>query len=245
METPKKKHLIELMIEAGVKWPDDAEYATQDKSTCKVHFYKGGKPVRSKVNNEAWSDAVSMCTWMGGELSIELPSLCNNWHQTIVTREQYEEALIKHNTAMSADTVEWYNPPSIEQLVSEYSRLQAISVEASNAAIEAAVTAAKALAQVKEAGKALGLSVELLPTKQPEPTPNITDWQDLQIGDVIKCVSQGKEQLDRLNWIVGEECKVIRTEEPGTSGRPIKAKFKNGEEWWIGEFRFIRRPSKE
>ena len=39
MATPKKKHLIELMIEAGVKWPDGAEYAAQDKRDLYVWFY--------------------------------------------------------------------------------------------------------------------------------------------------------------------------------------------------------------
>ena len=31
MATPKKKHLIELMIEAGVKWPDGASSAANKK----------------------------------------------------------------------------------------------------------------------------------------------------------------------------------------------------------------------
>ena len=38
MATPKKKRLIELMIEASVKWPDGAEYAAQDKKNNMVHF---------------------------------------------------------------------------------------------------------------------------------------------------------------------------------------------------------------
>ena len=38
MATPKKKHLIDLMLEAGVKWPDGAEYAAQDKKNNKVNY---------------------------------------------------------------------------------------------------------------------------------------------------------------------------------------------------------------
>ena len=74
--------------------------------------------------------------------------------------------------------------------------------------------------------------------------PEITDWRDLWIGDVIMCVTQGNYdyRLERLNWVVGEECQVVKLEEPGTSGQPILAKFKNGEKWWIGKFKFIRRP---
>ena len=81
-----KKHLIELMIEAGVKWPDGAEYAAQDIDRY-LAFYKS-KP---------WHENDAM-TWISDNSYIsgtvkKLPSLCHNWNQTIVTREQYTEAL--------------------------------------------------------------------------------------------------------------------------------------------------------
>ena len=74
--------------------------------------------------------------------------------------------------------------------------------------------------------------------------PEITDWRDLRVGDVIECVTQSNcgRQIECLNWIIGEECQVVKLEEPGSPGQPILAKFKNGEEWWIGEFKFIHRP---
>ena len=50
MATPKKKHLIELMIEANVKWPDGAEYAAQDKRSNRVYFYVT-KPNTSQGSN--------------------------------------------------------------------------------------------------------------------------------------------------------------------------------------------------
>ena len=91
MATPKKKHLIELMIEAGVKWPEGAEYAAQDKDSLQVRFYEKGKPFRNFGVNY-WDS-------LGGslirDLMIKLPSLCCNWHQTIVTREQYAKAIAK------------------------------------------------------------------------------------------------------------------------------------------------------
>ena len=87
--TAKKKHLIELMIAAGVKWPVGAEYAAQDKKDNKVQFYKNGKPNPCRGFDE----------WMGDnciflyDKGITLPSLCHNWNKTIVTREQYAEAV--------------------------------------------------------------------------------------------------------------------------------------------------------
>ena len=91
MATPKKKHLIELMIEAGVKWPEGAEFAAQDKNDNRVHFYKDGKPLLCGGWLE-WMEDYE-CTFIGDEHGVLLPSLCRNWHQTIVTREQYAEAL--------------------------------------------------------------------------------------------------------------------------------------------------------
>ena len=89
MATPKKKHLIELMIEAGVKWPDGAEYVAQDKKDNKVQFYKNGKPNPCRGFDEWMGDN---CTFLNDK-GITLPSLCHNWNKTIVTREQYAEAV--------------------------------------------------------------------------------------------------------------------------------------------------------
>ena len=109
--TTKKKHLIELMIEAGVKWPAGAEYAAQDKKDNKVQFYKNGKPNPCRGFDEWMGDK---CTFMNDK-GITLPSLCRNWNKTIVTREQYAEALA--TTAMTPavqpdgewEPVEWGN----------------------------------------------------------------------------------------------------------------------------------------
>ena len=87
--TTKKKHLIELMIEAGVKWPDGAEYTAQDKYDLNVNFYKNGKP-NFQSGYLQW--LANDCTFMS-DYGIELDSLCHKWNQTIVTREQYAEAV--------------------------------------------------------------------------------------------------------------------------------------------------------
>ena len=86
MATPKKKHLIELMIEAGVKWPDGAEYAAQDKDEWLAFYTR--KPYRED-GKVTWS---SYRCYVDNSMK-KLDLLCRNWHQTIVTREQYEKAL--------------------------------------------------------------------------------------------------------------------------------------------------------
>ena len=98
MATPKKKHLIELMIEAGVKWPEGAEYAAQDNRDLYVWFYSE-KPKLAGVNKGKWTSAVNYengrkCRIVDGE---KLNEICLDWHQTIVTREQYAEAVAERN----------------------------------------------------------------------------------------------------------------------------------------------------
>ena len=259
MATPKKKHLIELMIEAGVKWPVGAEYAAQDKKNNKVHFYKNGKPNLCSGWNTWMADN---CTFMSTN-GFTLPFLCRNWHQTIVTREQYSEAVaanVGEPAAMpkaseserdqAVDAVEWHNPPSIEQLTADYHAKAAEADRLQAVADDALKLADDALLALEKAGELIGLVISidtnLKPVEQPveQAQPEITYWRDLRVGDVIECMTQGNHnyQLECLNWIIGEECQVIKLEEPGIAGQPILAKFKNGEEWWIGKFKFIRRP---
>lgn len=80
-----KKTLLELMIEADVKWPEGAEFAAQDRDDNACHFY-----------NEKPKLLTGFGIWDGDYHSywVALTSLCHNWHQAIVTREQYEAAQV-------------------------------------------------------------------------------------------------------------------------------------------------------
>ena len=100
MVTPKKKHLIELMVEAGIQWPEGAEYAAQSKCDNKVHFFKI-KPKVLTGDEHFCAPGGSM----GG--SCLLPSLCGNWHQTIVTKAQYEAAIAEKVNVDDDGWIEW------------------------------------------------------------------------------------------------------------------------------------------
>ena len=157
MATPKKKHLIELMIEAGAEWPEGAEYAAQDKDEW-LAFYTH-KPYRED-GDVTWSSNGCCAT----DSMKELDSLCRNWHQTIVTREQYAEALaanVSDQAVEAVDEVEWHNPPSIEQLTSDY-RAKAAEADRLQAAADEALKAADdALLALEKAGELLGLVVSV------------------------------------------------------------------------------------
>ena len=163
MATPKKKHLIELMIEDGVKWPDGAEYAAQDKKDLMVNFYSNGEP--DDVGGRRYEWMANNCDFLE-DYGVLLPSLCRNWHQTIVTREQYADALelsanVSEPAVDAVDAVEWHNPPSIEQLTADY---HAKAEEASRlqvAAYEALKAADDALLALWKAGELLGLVISI------------------------------------------------------------------------------------
>ena len=165
MATPKKKHLIELMIEAGVKWPEGAKYAAQDNDRLCVRFYEKGKPFHNSGVNY-WDS-------LGGSLirdgMIKLPSLCCNWHQTIVTREQYEKAfadtLVTPNAQSSpeycASVMRQMPDNTIEQLTANYHTKAAEAQRQQAIANEARKIADDALLALETAGEMLGLVISI------------------------------------------------------------------------------------
>lgn len=78
-ETKSQERLINLMLQAGVEWPEGAGFAAQDKDGF-IYGYDE-RPCRE---GEQW---VPDCVINGGR---GRHKLLPNWHQTIITREQYE-----------------------------------------------------------------------------------------------------------------------------------------------------------
>ena len=243
MATPKKKHLIQLMIEAGVKWPDGAEYAAQDKCSKIVNFYSKGKPDDVGGGLEQWM--ANNCEYLEDE-GIELPSLCRNWHQTIVTRWQHAEAL----AASVAQDVQQEEQPTpeycasvmrqmpdntIEQLTSDYHAKAAEADRLQSIADEALKAADDALLALEKAGELIGLVISIDKNLK---QPVINDWRDLRVGDVVEHVEHnGGSAIIGSHGAVSEaldQCIVVDYPEH------------NGYVYSVPEcqhkFRFIRRP---
>ena len=246
MATPKKKQLIELMIEAGVKWPDGAEYAAQDKDEWLAFYTR--KPYKED----------GRVTWSSNRCYVEqsmqkLDLLCRNWHQTIVTREQYAEAVAAANASgktnqvresedvPAVDAVEWHNPPSIEQLTADYYAKAAEADRLQSVADESLKAADDALLALEKAGELIGLviSIDTKPKQVGQPVepeqPAITDWRDLRAGDVIWWEGDAK--------IFSGEYTVESIERADYTGDCVI--FLSSKEWVdvsCQEWRFIRRP---
>ena len=249
MATPKKKHLIDLMIEAGVKWPEGAEYAAQDKRFNKVNFYKNGKP-NYPIGLDSWM--ADNCNYMRND-GLVLSSICRNWHQTIVTREQYAEAVAAAAMTPAAQQETQPSPKycasvmrqmpdnTIEQLTSDYYAKAAEADRLQSVADEALKAADNALLALEKAGELIGLviSIDTKPKHVEQPAepeqPVITDWRDLRVGDVVWWEGDAK--------IESGEYTVERVEPADYTGDCTI--FLSAKEWVDvseEEWRFIRRP---
>ena len=94
----KKKHLIKLMIEAGVKWPEGAEYAAQD-NTGEICFFCDGKPDFDSTDKIWMAYRCTFLNWF----SISISSVCSNYHQCIVSKSKYEKALANAGSELAGE----------------------------------------------------------------------------------------------------------------------------------------------
>ena len=102
--TKKKRELIEILLD-NVKpedWPEDAEYAAQDKYSNlfgknKVMFYAYAKP---KTTSSAKTYYIG--NMLGGP--IQLPELCKNWNKTIVHRDEFMKRWNERNGPVELKT---------------------------------------------------------------------------------------------------------------------------------------------
>ena len=135
----------------------------------------------------------------------------------------------------AVDEVEWHNPPSIEQLTSDYHAKAAEADRLQSVADEALKAADDALLAIERAGELLGLVISI-DTKPAQPI--ITDWRYLRVGDVVEHIEDngGDLRIGSIGKIseVDEEC--------------INVDYENWKGYSYGvpddlhKFKFIRRP---
>ena len=253
MATPKKKHLIELMIEAGVKWPDGAEYAAQDKRFNKVNFYKDGKP-NYPIGLDSWM--ADNCNYMRND-GLVLSSICRNWHQTIVTREQYAEALaLAANVSEPAEQIDTQQEPQyctsvMRQMPSETIESLLTEIKAKReehgelvAKVDALVLEITSIEQQVN-NKLKEYEFSLYPVASSSETEQsvITDWRDLRAGDVIECIPYRDERDNTSRWPGGWSTSIVGTIQVVESIDPDSGKISllNTKDSGYA-FRFIYRP---
>ena len=234
-----KKELARIISENG-GWRDGAEWAAQD-SCGTLNSYQR-KPVYS-----------SGCTGFGhggGYFhKICAAAKIKNWHQTILSREEYFhlypatdakprfcESVMR--SIPEPDEQVLKDPPSIEQLAADYRNAKDYAERKQQEADAAKADVDAKLKALEMAGEAVGLIVSPITDKQ-EPRLVITDWRDLRVGDLVVIVGSGNKAWSAFE---GKELSVART---GRSEYELMFMSEDGDEWYASgntQWNFIRRP---
>ena len=232
MKISKSKQELARIISENGGWRDGVEFFA---STCDG-IVIGSKSKPKYTSKYGWVAA-------GGFIDdrVELHSYLKNWHQTILSREEYfhlyQAQVAKSQFCESVmrsitepDERVWTNQPAIEQLAADYRNLLDFAQRKRQEADDAKADADEKLRVLELAGEALGMLVSPITAKQ-EHELVITEWRDLQAGDVISV--SGK-------WW-GPDSEYTVDENDGSRDAPIRV----GGYWaFIGEcsFKFISRP---
>ena len=218
-----KKQLAKIIHENG-GWRDGYDFASQDGDDYAVWFYDG-RPV---PGSGRWWKACGRAH-RGIEGVDKLP----NWHQTILSRDEYFHL---YPVAKAAPEPAGKAKPTIEQLAADYRNRKDYADRKQQEADVAKADAEAKLSALVAAGKALGL---VLSVADPELELVITDWRDLLPGDEIECVDGSW-----ASWVTGRIAVVREVESADyAGGMPIRVEV-DGESDWGDNFKFIRRPAK-
>lgn len=170
-----KRQLAKIIHENG-GWCDGAEWAAQDRI---VAFFSGGKPAYDKVDR-IWCRNGDNGNYIS---SIESANMVPNWHQTILSREEYFHLYSAPDAVVDEPEHIWTNPPTIEQLAADYRNLLDFAQRKQEEADDAKADADGALWKLELAGEEIGIIVTPITAKQ-ELGLVITDWRDLKVGGI-------------------------------------------------------------
>lgn len=246
MKISKSKQELARIISENGGWRDGAEWSAQDKRDTggnlnKIWFYSGGaRPIK-------WSHAE---WWESRETIDEIESvqshyLIKNWHQTILSREEYfhlypapddkVNITVENNASLNVTVSD---KPNIEQLAADYRNRKDCADRKQEEADAAKADADEALRKLELAGEAIWLIVTPVAAKR-ETDLAITDWRDLKVGDIIEYVDG-----DIKNKI-GMTGQVVEFAPNDNDGLYVRMKCDNGKNkgrlGWPRKWRFIRR----
>lgn len=220
-----KKELARIISENG-GWRDMAESAAQSKSGNAVSFYRD------------IPDRDGDCWW--GEhldgLDISQDRLIANWHQTILSRDEYfhlhpaPNAKPEFCESVMRSIPEPETKPTIEQLAADYRSAKDYAERKQREADAARADADERLKALEIAGEAIGLPVSPITAKQ-EPWLVIT----VQAGDEVECVESNINR-DKYNGMAGT---VLDVDDSST---PYLVDFGGSAKIWCYKVKFIRRP---
>lgn len=207
-----------------------------------IEYNGDGSPYSDEVVVEAkWSDGDFTCSdnfgpgcaWIvnDGEPNITHHRL----HKPEQAKAEFCESVAR--SIPDHDEHVWTNSPTIEQLAADYRNAKDLADRKQQEADAAKDDADAKLKALELAGEALGLIVSPIAAKH-EPGLLITDWRDLRVGDVIRCIGDWQdEETHGVLFSVDE----IESPEYGYE-LAIRVVLEGGTSAWGKDFEFIRRP---
>ena len=227
MKISKSKQELARIISENDGWRDGAEFSV---SSCNgtIVFSKSKPKYTSKYG---WTAA-------GGFIGsrIELCSYLKNWHQTILSRDEYfhlhpaPNAKPEFCESVMRSIPEPETKPTTEQLAADYRNAKGYADRKQQEADAARADADERLKALEIAGEAIGLLVSPITAKQ-EPWLVIT----VQAGDEVECVESNINR-DKYNGMAGT---VLEVDDSST---PYLVDFGGSAKIWCYKVKFIRRP---
>ena len=156
-----KKQLAKIIHENG-GWRDGAEFAAQGGN----HGHVGFASVAPVRNGKVWD----MTRGFAGKFLAD--EILPNWHQTILSRDEYFHLYPALGELCGKVTEEnrhepvWTNPPSIEQLAADYRNAKDYADRKQQEADDAKDGADARLKALEIAAEDLGFKIEPITTKQ-------------------------------------------------------------------------------
>ena len=232
-----KKELARIISEHG-GWRN-GEFAAQDGDDCAVWFYDNA-PVRS--SGAWWVTSGSGLGHCGIEDVAKLP----NWHQTILSRDEYfhlypaPDAQPEFCESVMRTTPEPEAKPTIDQLLQDWRNADDFAKRKQAEADEAAAMRDERWSAVQVKAGEIGVTIGACDSVASEHKLEITDWRDLQLNDIIEYVDGSIKDK------IGMTGHVVEFAPNDTDGMMVRMKCDNGPRkgrlGWPMKWRFIRRP---
>lgn len=113
-----KRQLAQLLIDAGVKeFPNGAAWAAQGSTDLKASFYSGYKP------NRGFGEDAFCGNYCGRCHDVQLPSLINNWHQTVLSCDEFDQIVAEIVVDAVRDADGWIEWNGGDCPVDKYARI--------------------------------------------------------------------------------------------------------------------------
>lgn len=103
MKLSKSKLALAKVINENGGWVDGAKFSSQDKDGNTVCFYSNSKPTKPSRGELKWKSPIG--TGYMGDCDINAELLIENWHQCVLSREEYYHAYPK---ADADGWIEWH-----------------------------------------------------------------------------------------------------------------------------------------